>query len=96
MFLGIAILASSISGLSQVFYVQKALRSASNALEKRLEFTGQLSTDKLEMPNIYFLTSESTADLTTTEQLGISTERIKRILKNYDFKIYNSTYSLKH
>jgi YidC/Oxa1 family membrane protein insertase len=93
-FLGIAILANSISGLSQVYSFQKAKHQTSNTLERRLEFTGQLPTDKLEMPNIYVLTSESTTDLATAEQLGIPTERIKRLLTRYDFKIYNSTYSL--
>jgi membrane protein insertase Oxa1/YidC/SpoIIIJ len=93
-FLGIAILANSISGISQVYSSQKTKYQTSNTLEKRLEFTKQLTTDKLEMPNIYILTSESTTDLTTAEQLGIPTERIKKLLTRYDFKIYNSTYSL--
>lgn len=44
-------------------------------------------------PNIYFIIAESTPDLHTLELLGLPTEQLKKVLKEYDFKIYDKTYS---
>ena len=91
---GIVILASIGSGVSTIMSASKEKAQSSDSIENRLVLIDKYYNKKIDTPNIYFIVAESTADLVTTEKLGIKTEKMKALLKKYDFKVYDSTCSV--
>lgn len=85
---------NSISVLTGATFHKDISSQRMQHIEKRLDSLFAVLPEVTERPNVYLLTSESTSDLKTLEMLGVEISVFKDLLDRFNFKIYDSTYTL--